>query len=124
MKTNYSLPKDLNQSINNMEEAIVQSLLDLNRRFTIDFNFEGLKFNKIGLNIYKVLSRNNNAFITFADSGAVALAKRDYPNIKERIFSFKSFNESNFINNTDSAMISISPKPYDFESFALHNFTD
>ncbi len=115
METNYRLPKDLNESIKNMEDAIIPSLLDSNNRFTIEFNFEGLKFNRIGITIYKILiykilSKNNNVFITFADQGAVALAQRDYPDIKDKIFTFKSFNESNNINNIDSAMISILPK--------------
>ena len=117
METNYRLPKDLNESLKNMEDAIIPSLLDSNKRFTIEFNFEGLKFNRIGINIYKILSKNNNVFITFADQGAVALAQRDYPDIKDKIFTFKSFNESNNINNIDSVMISILPQPYDFDSF-------
>ena len=117
METNYRLPKDLNESLKNMEDAIIPSLLDSNKRFTIEFNFEGLKFNRIGITIYKILSKNNNVFITFADQGAVALAQRDYPDIKDKIFTFKSFNESNNINNIDSAMISILPQPYDFDSF-------
>jgi len=93
METNYRLPKDLNESLKNMEDAIIPSLLDSNKRFTIEFNFEGLKFNRIGITIYKILSKNNNVFITFADQGAVALAQRDYPDIKDKIFTFKSFNE-------------------------------
>ena len=117
METNYKLPKDLNESLKNMEDAIIPSLLDSNKRFTIEFNFEGLKFNRIGITIYKILSKNNNVFITFADQGAVALAQRDYPDIKDKIFTFKSFNESNNINNIDSVMISILPQPYDFDSF-------
>ena len=108
METNYRLPKDLNESLKNMEDAIIPSLLNL---------IEGLKFNRIGITIYKILSKNNNVFITFADQGAVALAQRDYPDIKDKIFTFKSFNESNNINNIDSAMISILPQPYDFDSF-------
>jgi len=117
MKTNYKLPKDLNESLKNMEEAIIPSLLESNRKFTIEFNFEGLKFNKIGITIYKILARNNNVFITFGDQGAVALAQRDYPDIKDKIFTFKSFNESNNINNKDSVMISMLPQPFDFDSF-------
>ena len=117
MDQNYRLPKDLNESLKNMEEAIITSLLDSNRRFTIEFNFEGLKFNKIGINIYKVLTRNNNVFITFPDQGAVSLAQRDYPDVKEKIFTFKSFNESKYISNNDSVMISMLPQPYDFDSF-------
>jgi len=45
------------------------------------------------------------------------LAQRDYPDIKDKIFTFKSFNESKNINNIDSVMISILPQPYDFDSF-------
>ena len=117
MKTNYKLPKDLNESLKNMEEAIIPSLLDSNRQFTIELNFEGLKFNKIGITIYKILSRNNNVFITFADQGAVALAQRDYPDIKDKIFTFKSFNESKNINIIDSVMLSMLAQPFDFDSF-------
>ena len=117
MKTNYKLPKDLNESLKNIEEAIIPSLLDSNRQFTIELNFEGLKFNKIGITIYKILARNNNVFITFGDQGAVALAQRDYPDIKDKIFTFKSFNESNNINNKDSVMISMLPQPFDFDTF-------
>ena len=117
MKTNYKLPKDLNESLKNMEEAIIPSLLDSNRQFTIELNFEGLKFNKIGITIYKILARNNNVFITFADQGAVALAQRDYPDIKDKIFTFKSFNESKNIKNNDSVMLSMLAQPFDFDSF-------
>ena len=117
MKTNYTLPKDLNESLKNMEGSITSSLLNSSRRFSIEFRFEGLKFNRIGINIYKILARDNTTFITFADPGAVALAQRDYPDIKEKIFTFKSFNESNNINNNDSVMISMLPQPFDFDTF-------
>ena len=117
MKTNYKLPKDLNESLKNMEEAIIPSLLDSNRRFTIELKFEGLKYNKIGITIYKILARKNNVFITFADQGAAALAQRDYPDIKDKIFTFSSFNKSNNIKNNDSVMISMLPQPFDFDSF-------
>ena len=58
MKTNYSLPKDLNESLKNMEDAIIPSFLDSNKRFTIELNFEGLKFNRIGITIYKILAKS------------------------------------------------------------------
>ena len=32
METNYRLPKDLNESLKNMEDAIIPSLLDSNKR--------------------------------------------------------------------------------------------
>ena len=124
MNTNYVLPKDLNDALKNLEKSIIFSLRNSNNRFTINFNFEGLKFNKIGITIYKILANhfNNNkikknVFITYSDPGAVALAQRDYPDIKEKILTFKSFNESNNIDQVESILISILPQPYDFDSF-------
>ena len=54
METNYRLPKDLNESLKNMEDAIIPSLLASNKRFTLEFNFARLKFNRIGITIYKL----------------------------------------------------------------------
>ena len=31
METNYSIPKDLNESLKNMEDAIIPSLIDSNK---------------------------------------------------------------------------------------------
>ena len=88
MNNKYQLPKDLNEAIKNLENSIISSLKFSKNRFTIEFNFEGLKFNNIGIAIYKVLANyfnnnkiNKNVFITYSDPGAVALAQRDYSNI-------------------------------------------
>ena len=62
MNNNYVLPKDLNEALKNLENSIVSSLKLSNNRYVIEFNFEGLKFNKIGITIYKILANyfNNN----------------------------------------------------------------
>ena len=86
-------------------------------RFTIDFRFEGLKFNKIGFRLYDFLSNHNNTFLTYSDPGAVALAQRDYKEIKDKIFTFKSFTNSPHITESNSILISMLPQPYDFDSF-------
>ena len=124
MDSSYILPKDLNEALKHMENSILSSLKLSNNRLTIEFNFEGLKFNKIGITIYKILANhfnnnkiNKNVFLTYSDPGAVALAQRDYPDIKENIFTFKGFNESNNIHQDESIVISILPQPYDFDSF-------
>ena len=124
MINNYVLPKDLNEALKNLENSLISSLKHSNNRFTIEFNFEGLKFNKIAITIYTILANhfnnnkiNKNVFITYSDPGSVALAQRDYSNIRENIFSFKDFNESDYIDDNDSILISILPQPYDFDSF-------
>ena len=124
MINNYVLPKDLNEALKNLEKSIISSLNLPNNRFTIELNFEGLKFSRIGVNIYKILANhfNNNKFnkkvyITYSDQGAASLAQRDYSDIKENIYTFKAFKESNDIEDEDSILISILPQPYDFDSF-------
>ena len=49
MNTTYVLPKDLNDALKNLENSIISSLKLSSLRFTVEFNFEGLKFNKIGI---------------------------------------------------------------------------
>ena len=56
MNTINVLPKDLNDALKNLENSIISSLKLSNFRFTIEFNFEGLRFNKIGITIYKILA--------------------------------------------------------------------
>ena len=111
------LPKDLNNALLDMEKSCLSNLNSQDYRFTIDFRFEGLKFNKIGFRLYDFLSNHNNTFLTYSDPGAVALAQRDYKEIKDKIYTFKSFNDSSNISNIDSILISMLPQPYDFDSF-------
>ncbi len=124
MNKNYALPKDLNEALKNLENSIISSFQLSNNRFTIEFNFEGLRFNRIGITIYKILANyynnnkiNKNIYITYSDPGAVALAQRDYSNIKDNIYTFKGFNESQYIEDNESVLISILPQTYDFDSF-------
>ena len=113
----FRLPNDLNKAIEDMEEAITTNLKCNSLRFTIEFKFEGLKFNNIGIKIFKLLANSNSTYLTYADPGAVALAQRDFSDIKDKIFTFKSFNESIHINENESTVISMLPQPYDFEFF-------
>ena len=112
------LPKDLNTAITDMEKSLLHSLkVPESLRSTIEFKFEGIKFNKIGISIYKILEKEKKTYLTFSDPGSVALAKRDFPEIKDNIFSFKGFNESVHITENDSILISMIPQPYDFDTF-------
>ena len=111
------LPKDLNNALVDMEKSALSNLNSQDSRFTIDFRFEGLKFNKIGFKLFDLFSKKNNTFLTYSDPGAVALAQRDYAEIKDKIFTFKSFNDSPHIKEVDSILISMLPQPYDFDSF-------
>tara|TARA_Y100000589_G_C27185315_1_gene642392 strand:+ start:1049 stop:1666 length:618 start_codon:yes stop_codon:yes gene_type:complete len=113
----YKLPYDLNKACEDMEDALQANINSNNLRFTIEFRFEGIKFNRIGLRIFNKLAKSNNVYLTYADPGAVALAQRDFNNIKDNIFTFKSFNDSKYISDVDSILISMLPQPYDFDTF-------
>ena len=113
----FYLPEDLNKALSDMEKAILANIYSDENRFTIELKFEGIKFNNIGIRLYKLISKNNNTFITYADQGAAALAQRDFYEIKEKIYTFKSFTDSSQIKNVDSVLISMLPQPYDFDSF-------
>ena len=114
----YLLPKDLNTAISDMEKSVIYNLKNpFSNRSIIEFKFEGIKFNKIAISLYYILAKENNVYLTFSDPGAVALAKRDYSEIKDNIYTFKSFNESIHINKSESILVSVLPQPYDFDSF-------
>ena len=111
------LPKDLNKALDDMQNAIEICLSTNETRFLLELKFEGIKFNNIGISLYKFLDKYKNVYLTYSDPGAVALAQRDYSEFKNNIFTFKSFNESTHINESESLLISMMPQPYDFDSF-------
>ena len=114
----FVLPKDLNKAIEDMENSVLNSLDSDNSRLIIEFKFEGIKFNRICFNLFNLLEKNNNSvYLTYSDPGAVALAQRDYKEIKDKIFTFKSFTNSSHISESNSILISMLPQPYDFDSF-------
>ena len=114
----FVLPNDLNKAIEDMEQSVLNSLASNNSRLIIEFKFEGIKFNRICFNLFNLLEKNNNSvYLTYSDPGAVALAQRDYKEIKDKIFTFKSFTNSSHISESNSILISMLPQPYDFDSF-------
>ena len=114
----FVLPKDLNKAIEDMENSVLNSLDSEDSRLIIEFKFEGIKFNRICFKLFNLLEKNNNSvYLTYSDPGAVALAQRDYKEIKEKIFTFKSFTNSSHISESNSILISMLPQPYDFDSF-------
>ena len=113
----FVLPNDLNKAIEDMEKSVLNSLDSNNSRLIIEFKFEGIKFNRISFKLFNLLSKSNSVYLTYSDPGAVALAQRDNKEIKDKIFTFKSFTNSTHITESNSILISMLPQPYDFDSF-------
>ena len=113
----HLLPKDLNKALEDMENSVIASKESSSLRFLIELKFEGLKINKIALRLNNLFLNNKKTYLTFSDSGSAALAQRDNESIKENIFTFKTFNDSKHISEENSILISISPQPFDFDTF-------
>tara|TARA_Y100001933_G_scaffold145133_1_gene143679 strand:- start:168 stop:785 length:618 start_codon:yes stop_codon:yes gene_type:complete len=113
----FVLPHDLNKAIDDMQKAVLSNLDSEFSRLIIEFRFEGIKFNRIAFKLFKLLSTNNNVFLTYSDPGAVALAQRDFKEFKDKIFTFKSFTDSSNVLENNSILISMLPQPYDFDTF-------
>ncbi len=86
-------------------------------RLSINLKFEGLKIIPL---IFRLLNKLDkiklNTNIAFSDEGSSALAKRDYPNYRHRILTYKDINNFNNIDK-EQLVIAISPQPYDYEEF-------
>ena len=114
----FLLPNDLNKAIDDMEKSVVANLNSSISRNIIEFKFEGIKFNRIAFKLYNFLSSiDKKVYLTYSDPGSVALAQRDYKDIKDKIFTYKSFTNSTHISESNSILISMLPQPYDFDTF-------
>ena len=112
------LPSDLREAESNVYESI-QSYFLINSEksfLSINLKFEGLRINPIIFRLSNKLTEIKfDNILLWADAGGAALAKRDNPELANKIFTFKEF-----INTTDllnSVLLVCSPQPYDIEMF-------
>ena len=112
------LPSDLKEAETNLFESIQSYFLSNSEQsfLSINLKFEGLRINPIICRLSNKLTEIKlDNVLLWADAGGAALAKRDNPELANRIFTFKEF-----INSTDSLnslLIVCSPQPYDIEMF-------
>ena len=112
------LPSDLKEAERNLYESIYSYFLSNSDQsfLSINLKFEGLRINPIIFRLSNKLSETQyENILLWADAGGAALAKRDNPELANKIFTFKEFiNSSDFIN---SVLLVSSPQPYDIEMF-------
>ncbi|WP_269605572.1 DUF1995 family protein [Prochlorococcus marinus] len=115
---NNKLPSDLREAESNVYESIQSYFLSNSEQsfLSINLKFEGLRINPIIFRLSNKLSEIKfDNILLWADAGGAALAKRDNPELANKIFTFKEF-----INSTDSLnslLLVCSPQPYDIEMF-------
>ena len=115
---NNKLPSDLREAESNVYESI-QSYFSSNSQqsfLSINLRFEGLRINPIIFRLSNKLTEIKfDNILLWADAGGAALAKRDNPELANKIYTFKEFiNSSDLIN---SILLVCSPQPYDIEMF-------
>ena len=112
------LPSDLREAETNVFESIQSYFLSNSEQsfLSISLKFEGLRINPIIFRLSNKLTEIKlDNVLLWADAGGAALAKRDNPELANKIFTFKEF-----INSTDtlnSLLLVCSPQPYDIEMF-------
>ncbi len=112
------LPSDLKEAESNVYESIHSYFSSNSEKsfLSITLKFEGLRLNPIIFRLSnKLTEKKYDNILLWADAGGAALAKRDYPELANKIFTFKEFiNSSDLLN---SVLLVCSPQPYDIEMF-------
>ncbi len=115
----YDLPRDLKEAEDQQLESILFGLKNTSSfRLSVYLKFEGLKLNPIIFRLFKsLLTSGYLPHIVFSDSGASALAKRDFNIYQEQIHTFKEFTVNEAITDSNAIALMIAPQPYDFDAF-------
>ena len=113
-----NLPADLEEAEINVYDSIQSYFLSNSDQsfLSVNLKFEGLRLNPIIFRLSNKLTKNKyENILLWADAGGAALAKRDNPELANKIYTFKEFiNSSDLIN---SILLVCSPQPYDIEMF-------
>ena len=113
-----NLPADLEEAEINVYDSIQSYFLSNSDQsfLSINLKFEGLRLNPIIFRLSNKLTKiQYENILLWADAGGAALAKRDNPELANKIYTFKEFiNSSDLIN---SILLVCSPQPYDIEMF-------
>lgn len=113
-----NLPADLEEAEINVYDSIQSYFLSNSDQsfLSINLKFEGLRLNPIIFRLSNKLTKiQYENILLWADAGGAALAKRDNPEMANKIYTFKEFiNSSDLIN---SILLVCSPQPYDIEMF-------
>ena len=113
-----NLPADLQEAEINVYDSIQSYFLSNSDQsfLSVNLKFEGLRLNPIIFRLSNKLTKiKYENILLWADAGGAALAKRDNPELANKIYTFKEFiNSSDLIN---SILLVCSPQPYDIEMF-------
>ena len=114
-----TLPSKLSDAEEQAQNSIIAFLKDSNEtRLSSTLKFEGLRLMPIVIRLALNLTQNKiTSSLVWADAGGTALAKREAPDLKEEIFSYKDILNQQESIDTNKLLICVSPQPYDYIEF-------
>ncbi len=114
-----TLPKDLKEAETMLLTSSLASLVkNPLGRWSITLRFEGLKVLPLVIRYSKQLATScKNHYLAFPDAGAAALAKRDYPEMSQKIMTFTEIIKKTNSNDTSTILVTVCPTPPDYEIF-------
>jgi len=110
------LPADL-RSAEAQTLGALQAVLQGNDRgrWSIEWRFEGLRLLAPVLRLLTQLSQQGvPVLLLFSDAGGAALARRDAPELADRIVDFRQLEQRS---NTDGVLLAMAPTAADYEVF-------
>jgi len=110
------LPADL-RSAEAQTLAALQAVLQGNDggRWSIEWRFEGLRLLAPVLRLLTQLSQQGvPVLLLFSDAGGAALARRDAPELADRIVDFRQLEQRP---STDGVLLAMAPSAADYETF-------
>jgi len=98
----------------------VQAALDADGRgrWSVEWRFEGLRLLAPVLRLLQNLTALElNAQLLFSDAGGAALARRDAPELAERILDFRQLQQRQQQQGSDGVLLVVAPSAAEYEAF-------
>lgn len=110
------LPVDLLSAEAQAQAAIAAALAaDAQGRWTCEWRFEGLRLLPPVLRLLQALDRpGQRVSLVFTDAGGAALARRDAPDLADRIIDFRQLQQRQ---PSEGVLLVVSPAAADYETF-------
>ncbi len=112
------LPKDLATAEQDMYKSISSYIAtNESNRISLSLKFEGLRIMPVAFRLYEKLNQDNfDVLLCWPDAGGAALARNNYQDIKDSIFTFKEATQK-IKEYRSKLIVAISPKYFDYEEF-------
>ena len=112
-----SLPGDLSAAEQDMQASLLAALSTGDgQRWGATLKFENLRIMPVALRLAKALvEAGHDAIALWPDAGAAALARRDAPDLVDRIHDFRQWMKSQTDEPSEQVLLTVMPQPADYD---------